>query len=175
MEQKTTLEGTEKKRFGGRARYAVLASLIALAVLGVWWFLTVGGTPEVLAPGAETASNETEVPDVGDNTVSGIEPGKRVIENGVTTTLVYLTARGFVPEEVTIQAGEEVRFINVTEGAMRIGARSDLSSPFYATVVQPDVVSYEGVYQVGLSRVGLWSYENLTSSGNRAQGVIFIR
>lgn len=176
MEEHTSLEGAEKKRFSGRARYAVLASLIALAVLGVWWFLTLGGTPEVLAPGAETASSEENASEAGGDGVSGgIEPGKRVIENGVTTTWVYLTARGFVPEEVTIQAGEEVRFINVTEGAMRVGARSDLSSPFYTTVVQPDVVSYQGVYQVGLSRVGLWSYENLTSSGNRAQGVIFIR
>lgn len=173
MNEQTPKEGVAKKGMSTRARTAAIAVVVALGVLGAWWFFTLQ-TGEVLAPSDTVATPDTVVSG-GESAASGIEPGKRVIENGVTTTLVYLTSRGFVPEEVTIQAGEEVRFINVTEGAMRVGARGDLSSPFYATVVQPDVVSYQGVYQVGLSRVGLWSYENLTSSGNRAQGVIFIR
>lgn len=173
MDQNTSPEGVGNKRFSGRTRIALIGVLVALVVFGVWWFFTLR-TGEVVIPSEEAPTVDVAASEDGGAT-SGIEPGKRVIENGVTTTLVYLTSRGFVPEEVTIQAGEEVRFINVTEGAMRVGARSDLSSPFYASVVQPDVVSYQGVYQVGLSRVGLWSYENLTSSGNRAQGVIFIR
>ncbi len=173
MEHETSAESSGSDRKGGRLRYVVGVVVVVLGGLVAWWGL--GSGFSVPSETSDEPTADTIAPSAEEGVVSDIRPGERVIENGVTTTLVYLTTEGFLPEEVTITAGEEVRFINRTEGAMRVGARSNLSSPFYATVVQPDVVSYGGVYQVGLTRVGLWSYENLTSSDNRAQGVIFIR
>lgn len=101
--------------------------------------------------------------------------GQRVIENGIPVTIIYLTNLGFSPYEVTVASGEEVRFVNKTNSSMRIGTRDRESSTFYSNFSQPTVVGKEGVFQIGLTREGIWAYRNLTSPDSAVTGVIYVR
>lgn len=159
--------------------YAVGVVVVIIIAGLFFWFLK----GNALAPSASdtniTGTTTEETTSENDTTGTGVaqtpQGGQRVIENGVAITLVYLTDKGFSPNEVTVNAGESVRFINKTNGAMRIGTVDNLSSTFYSGVNQPNVVGKEGTYDIGLVRQGLWTYSNQNVADSGVTGTVFIR
>lgn len=150
-----------------------IAVAIALIVVIVFFVYL----PESMETKDEAKTAQEEAVVNNQVTLPGVDiaPGTRVVENGIPVTVVYLTNNGFSPQEVTITSGEEVRFINLTNASMRVGSRSELSSQFYESISQPEPVGIQGVFQFGLSRPGLWSYENATVENARYTGVVYIR
>ena len=161
----------------------IVFAVVALIAGGLYYYSTSsGGSLAILTqvPGMsdEDALAPIGVPSAPDlpSSSAGAAAPERVIENGVAVSIIYLTELGFSPHEATVNSGEEVRFVNRTDGAMRIGAVSTASSQYYAGVNQPDVVGKGGTYQIGLIQKGLWTYQNLTNpKAPGATGVIYVR
>ncbi len=102
--------------------------------------------------------------------------GMRTLEGGTYVTYVYFTGNAFVPSEVTINAGEKVRFVDVTNLTMRVGSRPEsLSSNYYSTLTEAYAKGKGSTYDALLSQSGIWSYENLSSSKPRVLGVVYVR
>jgi plastocyanin len=166
-------------------KYSVGVLVLAVIVLGAYYFWS--ENKNVTSPVAETVSEETDneagapahnAPSANPGGIPDPVPEGpvRVFENGVYVTVIVLTDLGFSPHEVTVTSGEEVRFVNKTQGAMRIGTNSSLSSQFYSGVAQPNVVGTGGSYQVGVIRDGIWAYENLTNPrALGATGIIYVK
>lgn len=164
----------------------LLAIVLGVAVVLGFYFISVGsivapttdnplvvdqntGAPDSLNESAQDSS--ATAPKVSSEPVGG----QRVFENGIAVTIIYLTKSGFSPREVTISAGEEVRFINATDGTMSIGTEGTLSTAFYSSFSQPTPKGKGGTFQIGLTKQGLWTYKNLNTSNSAATGVVYIR
>ena len=100
--------------------------------------------------------------------------GTRVFEKGVYVTLIYLTDQGFVPKNVEIKAGEEIRFVNKTSLTMRVVSDEKLSNQYYAYFNEPQSVGKGGTYQLSLMQPGLFSYYNLNANP-RVTGQVFVK
>ncbi|MEK7613804.1 MAG: hypothetical protein AAB439_02975 [Patescibacteria group bacterium] len=157
--------------------YLGLALLVAVGAL--WYFSPErkGETQketEVVTQ-EEAKKTESTAPSASVTTPSVPQGGQRIIENGIPVTLIYLTTLGFSPNEVTITAGEEVRFVNKTDGVMRVGTKANASTSYYSSFAQPNAVGKGGTFQIGLIREGLWTYENLNAPSSGVTGVVYIK
>lgn len=162
-----------------------LLLLVILLAIGFYWWKGVGYIlPSFdFEPGEEQEEEMLEEKTEPVATNSGsvtapakrypIEPGSKIYDHGIPVTVVYFTKDGFKPADIKIKAGEEVRFVNDTTGAMRIGVRSDLSTPFYSTFSQPGFSQKGESFQIGFSKVGIIVYESLTVQNGKL-GVINI-
>ena len=86
--------------------------------------------------------------------------GARTLENNVWVTEVVFTDSGFSPATLQVQAGEEVRFVNRSSGAMRIIANTKDSSDYYKLINQPTTVAKGKSFQISLFKAGLFIYSN---------------
>ena len=101
--------------------------------------------------------------------------GARTFEKGVYVTTVFFTTKGFAPQSVIIEHGEEVRFVNKTSLTMRVGSQvaSNTSSTFYSAISDQKSQPKGGTYQVALTQPGIWSYYNLT--GDPFTGSVIVK
>jgi len=152
-----------------------IVAVIGILVVAGFVYLFVGTDVFAPAPQSEVTEENQEVSGENGDSTAPLQGGQRIIENGTAVTIIYLTNLGFSPHEVTINAGEEVRFVNKTDGTMRVGTLANLSSTFYSSFVQPDAVGKDGTFQIGLGRQGLWSYGNLDRPESGVTGVVYIR
>ncbi|MDO8482968.1 MAG: hypothetical protein Q7S86_04085 [bacterium] len=95
------------------------------------------------APKSPTATAPTSVTPV------------RVLENGQYITIVNLTNKGFVPQAVSINRGESVRYVNKSGSAMRITSTTE-----YLGLDQQQSVGMNGIYELSFPRVGTWTFNN---------------
>ncbi len=157
----------------------MLFAIVALGAAGLYYWSKTDDT----SPLAELVQTPTVVEEKKDGSPAApaapsapAPTAERVIENGAVVNLVYLTSLGFTPYELRVNSGEIVRFVNKTDGAMRIGTNAAASSHYYSGVAQPDVVGSGGTYEAGLVTVGVWSYENsVNPRAKGATGVIYVR
>jgi plastocyanin len=77
-----------------------------------------------------------------------------------------MTKSGFSPATVTVTVGQTVRFVNGTDGTMRIYSVTNLGSPIYPGFDQGKSVGRGGVYDFLFNKSGTWGYYNL--NGNSA-------
>ncbi|MEK7531109.1 MAG: hypothetical protein AAB573_04575 [Patescibacteria group bacterium] len=92
--------------------------------------------------------------------------GARSLENNVWVTEVIFTDGGFSPASLKVQAGEEVRFVNKSSGAMRIIANTKDSSDYYKLINQPTAVAKGKSFQVSLFKTGLFIFSNPNVQSN---------
>jgi|GEM_PF-4928979 len=108
--------------------------------------------------------------------VSKPAPGARVFEDGRFVTYVYYNGRAFIPENIVINSGEEVRFVNLANLAMRVASRPEnVSSVAYSLLNQPNAEGKGSEFTTIFSEPGVWSYENLTSTNPRILGNVYVR
>lgn len=119
----------------------------------------VSTTTEMTAPAATKPAVKTVA-----SSVSTAGAGARTFEKGVYVTTIYFTTKGFVPQTLVIDHGEEVRFVNKTTLTMRVGSQtaSNASSLHYSAISDPRAQPKGGTYQISLTQPGIWSYYNLT-------------
>ena len=67
----------------------------------------------------------------------------RVLENGQYISIVNLMNKGFVPQAVSINRGESVRFVNKSGNAMRI-----MSATEYLGLDQQQSVGMNGTFEL---------------------------
>ena len=151
----------------------------AAVILGLAWLLISTPVPQS-APASDMGTTTDEsaaqapikAPGSAQNT-SGA--GKRTFEKGVYVTTVYFTSQGFVPQNITITHGEEIRFVNKTTLTMRVGSQTaaNSSSTFYSTISDPKAEPKGGTYQISFTQPGVWSYYSMT--GDPYAGVVTVK
>lgn len=143
--------------------------LILVAALGAVTFWPVNHVPtvDVSFPATpEEEQKEVEKPTVTKPTTP-VTPtvttgaGVRTYEKGVYVTTVFMTEKGFEPNKVEANNGEEIRFVNKTGRAMHIVADEKTSSVYYRNINQSNTVFKNGTYQLQLPDVGIFTYKNL--------------
>ncbi|MEK7169777.1 MAG: hypothetical protein AAB767_00640 [Patescibacteria group bacterium] len=117
----------------------------------------VSATPQIKVPASKTTSPTYVAPAVSTSPV-------RVLENGQYISIVNLMNKGFVPQAVSINRGESVRFVNKSGNAMRI-----MSATEYLGLDQQQSVGMNGTFELSFPRVGTWVFTN-----GRNQSVIGI-
>jgi plastocyanin len=98
--------------------------------------------------------------------------GVRTFEKGYYVTTVHYTDTGFVPAQLEIKAGEEVRFVNKTNSALHISADPSTSSQYYRAFNQPNTVFKGGTYQFQVPQVGTMNYTNINKSSATGQIIV---
>lgn len=99
----------------------------------------------------------------------------RVQENGRYVTTVTLTSAGFVPQIVSVNRGENVRFLNKSGGAMRIASNDFQGVPLLTGLNQEKSVGANGTYEVTLTEVGVWGYRNGVGTNQIVTGIIHVK
>ena len=99
----------------------------------------------------------------------------RTLENGRYVTTVTLTSAGFQPQIVTVNRGESVRFVNKSGGAMRIASNEFQGVPLLKGLNQEKSVGLNGTYEVTLSEVGVWGYQNGIGTAQNVTGIIHVK
>lgn len=166
---------------GGTAQFIVPGIIVLAVIIGSVIILS-GTPPQVVWEGAPEGARaalpaavvESILPQ-GEGTVSP-PAGARVLEGGKYVTYVYFTGHAFVPAEVTIAAGEGVRFVDVSNLSMRVGSRPEsLSSVPYSALAEAKAQGKGSSFVITLGESGVWSYENLTSKDPRVFGTVYVR
>ncbi|MBY0538918.1 hypothetical protein K2P56_00595 [Patescibacteria group bacterium] len=151
------------------ALWAVGLSFVVIIILAVLLFV-------IPSPAKNTTDTATTTEEVVGDTATPVKPtstetasypaaGSRLMQNGVYVTVIHFTGKAFNPASVTITHGEEVRFINTSNLTMDIGPQQpNASSPSYSALNQASAKGKGGIYQVGLTDIGVWAYANLTSN-----------
>ncbi|MFA6338651.1 MAG: hypothetical protein WCW87_01150 [Candidatus Paceibacterota bacterium] len=83
--------------------------------------------------------------------------------------LIYYTDKGFNPSSVTIPANSVVKFINNSEGAMRMANSYPDPKNAYRGFGQDASVPKGGTYIFRFSDKGVWMYKNLNSPQNTGE------
>lgn len=98
----------------------------------------------------------------------------RVKENGVFISTVSYTSNGFEPAIVYINRGEAVRFIDKSEGSMRIASNDFQGNVLYPGFTQASTVGRNGTYEFTFSKSGVWGYYNMNSNP-KSYGIVYVR
>jgi plastocyanin len=170
-QQKPPTPDTEKNLTG--AMWAAGISFAAVVILSVLLFVL--PSPSDVPSGTATTTDESVVTEVakpakpasGASSAVASYPtaGSRFLQNGVYVTVIHFNGKSFNPESLTLTHGEEVRFINTSNLTMDIGpALPNASSPGYSALNQPAAKGKGGIYQIGLTEIGVWAYANQTSN-----------
>ncbi len=159
----------------------ILTIVISVAVIGglVWLLISTPANKAVPASDIATTTDASAVDTPAKTqsapalTTSGA--GARTFEKGVYVTTVYFTNQGFVPQNITITHGEEVRFVNKTTLTMRVGSQvaANSSSTFYSAISDPRAEPKGGTYQISFTQPGVWSYYSMT--GDPYAGVVTVK
>ncbi|MDO8594928.1 MAG: hypothetical protein Q7R93_05485 [bacterium] len=155
----------------------IVIVVLALIALALWS----KGTSE--APYADMAESKTETPAEKTPAVPVKSPAvkraeaaytqTRVLENGRYISIVSLTDKGFVPQVVSINRGENVRFVNKTSGSMRIASEDFEGVALFAGLNQEKTVGKSGIYELTMPEAGVWAYYNLSKGGST--GVVYVK
>ncbi len=82
---------------------------------------------------------------------------------GNYAALVTMTKTGFSPASVTVTQGQTVRFVNGTDGSMRIYSNVNLGSPIYAGFDQQKSGGRGSAFDFLFNKPGTWGYHNLNA------------
>lgn len=180
-DQKTPAPDTAKNMTG--ALWAAGISFAAIIILAVLLFVlpspAKNNTDSTATSTEEVVGTDTTVAPkpAGDTSPTTSYPaaGSRFMQNGVYVTAIHFNGKAFNPASVTITHGEEIRFINTSNLTMDIGNQTpNASSPGYSALNQASAKGKGGIYQVGLTDIGVWAYANLTSNPP-IKGVITVK
>lgn len=149
----------------------VLIGLIILATLTFWPGVTTPSTAVVDTSTDTDTSVPANTTGPGPNaTASGA--GVRTYEKGVYVTAVWYTNTGFVPAQLTLTKGEEVRFVNKTSGVMHVIGDEKLSSKYYGLVNQQNSLAKDDTYQLKMTETGIFIYSNLNTNPLKSGQII---
>ncbi len=115
---------------------------------------------------ADNSTNQIQIENVATTTPvkPAVAPAKKVVAPVYTTnakyTVVNYTNSGFVPATLSIKAGQSVRFVNMTQGAMMVASNPHPEHSDYPEFEQGKTVGYKGIYDFTFVRVGTWGYHN---------------
>ena len=141
--------------------------LVGLLILAGVLFWPVNSIPTVSVEFPTTTAEKTiektsvTPPTTKSQPVTATGAGARTYEKGVYVTTVLMTDKGFEPNKVEAQNGEEIRFVNKTSRAMHIIAEDKTSSVYYRAINQSNTVFKNGTYQLQLPDLGVFNYKNL--------------
>ena len=99
----------------------------------------------------------------------------RALENGKYVTTVSYIGKGFSPEIVSINAGEEVRFVNKSNLSMRIISNVFNNVPLYPGFDQEKSVGLNGSYPFVFTQKGVWGYHNLDNQDTSIVGIVYVK
>ena len=82
----------------------------------------------------------------------------------------------FSPDILVVNSGEAVRFVNSSNLTMRVGSRPEcLSSTYYSSISQPSAEGEGSTYEFDFTQPGIFSYQNIPSTGGPIYGIVFVR
>ena len=99
----------------------------------------------------------------------------RAKEASTYVTVVKYTSTGFEPAIVSINRGEEVKFVNKSSIGMRIVSNEFEHIPLYPGFSQSKSVGRDGVYQMHFTVPGVWGYHNLDSGHPEVIGIVYVK
>ncbi|MEK7530830.1 MAG: hypothetical protein AAB573_03095 [Patescibacteria group bacterium] len=120
-----------------------------------------GSPTQALQAVGETQNNDAFVP-------------QRVTEDDRTVTIVNYTGSRFVPQVITVNRGDTVRFVNKDNLSMRITSQDLKFVPLYPGFDQADSVGTGEYYEFVFNDPGVWPYHNMNSDPGTV-GVIYVR
>lgn len=177
MNEQKELE-VSPQRSGTSVRWIMLGVIALVVVCGFVVALS-GSSPSLVWEGIfnsstnSSSANKTPAPSADSFSPAA---GARVYQGGKYVTYVYFTGSEFLPDHVTINSGEGVKFVDVSNLSMRVGSQPEnLSSTFYAELSDSKTESEGKSFSIILSQPGIWSYENLSSSEPLVLGVVYVR
>jgi plastocyanin len=94
---------------------------------------------------------------------NGLTPGETDAQGRVA---VLYTGSGFYPSQLTIDAGTEVRFINLDNLAMRVEGIAYEGGEILPDFLAPDALGYGGDYTFTFTKMGIWGYRNSLAKEN---------
>ena len=92
------------------------------------------------------------------------------IQNG--SYLIYYFDDGFYPNTLQVRQGSPIRYINKSEGAMRIFA-SDQKKLMFRELNQPTTVGNGGTYDFTFTQTGVWFYTNYNNKVHKASVLVY--
>lgn len=154
--------------------------IIALAIL-----LGVGGAIYMLRPDYQMDPNMLDSVLPRNDTTTTVSDGKTSATVTTTTKkdsnmylgrdgvyVVQYTKTGFVPSMLQIPQGKSVRFINMTDGGMRIYSDNN-SDPKFVELNQSKTVGKGATYTFSFVNTGIWQYHNEVKVGDHANIVVY--
>lgn len=154
-------------------------ALVALVVIvaGVIMWGTTSTFSVFVPPGFWGNPKPTPAEDVlakTDTIASAPVAPTRFKENGIWVTVVNYTGTHFVPDLVSINLGEQVRFVNKDNLSMRITSNDIKGVPLYPGFDEQKSVGTGGTFTFLFNKAGLWSYHNLNGDPG-VVGVVYVR
>ncbi len=141
----------------------VIIILIALTSFGYFTWVAYEPLPETtdITPTATEMDTTTPETDEGalDTETADETPA-------ATVTEVSYTADGFIPKDITIKAGDSVRFANNSASLMWVASDNHPTHELYSEFDQKTAVPNGGVYTFKFDKVGTWTYHNHVESSN---------
>ena len=141
----------------------LIALIIAVVVVGIWWM---SNRAEIAPEEANTAATPTSPTGGTTGTAGKTNTGGTTVTTPTqpifTSSGAYLityNSSGFKPAELTISAGKSVHFVNNSNSAMRI-APVDSSNPPYYSFAQSKSVGKGGTFDFLFSVKGAYRYFN---------------
>jgi len=148
--------------------------IIAVVLVG-FGFYYYKATPVNDIDESDAIMNEEVKNDIPEGQVktTPVAPSGEVLpsmENG--KYLIYYFADGFSPNTLQIQKGQSVKFINKSDGSMRVYA-SNQDFSIYREFNQSVSVGKEGVYEYTFNETGVWPYNNQNNQAHMGNILVY--
>jgi plastocyanin len=181
--QKDTRGGFFERSFGSEhgiepSGWLILLLIVLVVGLGIVIFRFPETSPTVvLKTFFDDKDSNSPEPSNAANLISETSASsERIFDDGHYVHVVRFDGTLFSPDILVINSGDAVRFINGSTMTMRVGSRPEsLSSTYYSSISQPAAEGKGATYEYIFTQPGIWSYENIPSTGAPIYGIVFIR
>jgi plastocyanin len=111
---------------------------------------------DIPAPATDTMMNTSSTTTTG--VTGNATPGGLVTE----VVIVNYSATGFSPKDISVKAGQTVRFVNTTASGMSVASDDHPAHTIYPEFDQWKDAKYKGqkTYEFTFTKVGTWAYHN---------------
>ncbi len=86
--------------------------------------------------------------------------------------VVKYTNTGFVPKQLQIPKGKGVRFINMSDAALRVYS-DDQTNPKFTELNEAKSIGNGGTYTFSFVQTGIWAFHNQTHPTHRANILVY--
>lgn len=135
----------------------LITIVIIIAIIAVGFLLLRDGTTE---DNAEGVTQEMTTEENGDSVDMVVELGDAPIDTTAEVIVVTYSDSGFAPKEITVSAGQTVRFVNESSGNMWVASAVHPTHEVLPEFDDKKSVGNGENYEFTFTEVGEWGYHN---------------
>lgn len=100
------------------------------------------------------------------NTYTQTKTIKQAPPQQIPEGTVFYTNSGFNPINITVTAGNAVKFVNNSDGALRVISNPQYGKTSYSGLDQTKSEPKGSIYIFTFTKVGVWGYENINNKNH---------